>query len=113
VFDYQAHGEQPGFLPPNIDHHGTLAPAMAQAAISAQDIADAIAVRKYIYLWGWVRYRDVFPGTPKHISKFCWYLMFQGDPFAFVPNTQGPPGTPGTLTFTYVQHSEGNTAEDE
>jgi hypothetical protein len=36
--------------------------------------ADLIAVRdekKFFYIWGVVRYRDVFPKTPERITKFC------------------------------------------
>jgi hypothetical protein len=25
----------------------------------------------HLYIWGWARYRDVFIGTPEHLTKFC------------------------------------------
>jgi hypothetical protein len=112
-FNYSVTNEQRGFMGPRVDNVGGIAPAMTQAAITAQDLVDAQAQRKFIYLWGWTRYNDVFPNTPRHITKFCWLIQTQGDPLTFIPNTVGPVGTPGTLTFSYSQHSEGNSAEDE
>lgn len=36
-------------------------------------ISTAAANRKesYYYVWGWARYRDIFPKTPEHIIRFC------------------------------------------
>jgi hypothetical protein len=32
-------------------------------------------------LWGWARYRDVFEGTPEHITEYCAEVTgFYGDP---------------------------------
>jgi hypothetical protein len=45
---------------------------------------DLIAVRdgkKYFYVWGVARYRDVFPSTSEHVTKFCVVVMgMTGDP---------------------------------
>jgi hypothetical protein len=45
---------------------------------------DLAAVRegtRYFYVWGVVRYRDVFPGTPERITKFCAVLaQIYGNP---------------------------------
>jgi hypothetical protein len=30
---------------------------------------------QYTYFWGWVAYRDIFPGTRRHVSEFCTYLV--------------------------------------
>ena len=27
------------------------------------------------YVWGWVSYRDIFPGTKRHVSEFCKELI--------------------------------------
>jgi hypothetical protein len=35
----------------------------------------------FLYLWGWVRYFDVFPDTKEHITRFCGVVMPVGDPF--------------------------------
>jgi hypothetical protein len=44
--------------------------------IPAQQIKEVESLEhpKNLYLWGWARYRDIFPGSPAHISKFCFRL---------------------------------------
>jgi hypothetical protein len=45
---------------------------------------DLLAVkdgRKYLYVWGVATYRDVFPNTVEHITKFCVVATnISGDP---------------------------------
>jgi hypothetical protein len=113
VFNRAVTNEPRGFLGPREENVGGLAPGSGQAAITAQDIVDAQAGRKFIYLWGWTRYNDVFPNTPRHMTTFCWIIHVQGDPLTYVPHTDGPVGAPGTLTFSWFQHPEGNSTEDE
>lgn len=37
--------------------------------------------RKHFYVWGIAEYQDVFPGTPKRITKFCCFIgNVTGDP---------------------------------
>jgi hypothetical protein len=102
-----------GMIPPKSSLHGGLAPWLNQAAITPQDILDAQAGRKFIYLWGWIKYNDVFPQTPRHITRFCWVMTPIGDPMGFIPNTPGSPPTPGTMAFPFIHHTEGNSADDE
>lgn len=113
MFNYVVTAEQKGFIGPRETNVGVYAPSPTQAPITAQDLLDAQNGRKFIYLWGWTRYNDVFPGTPRHITKFCWTINSQGDPFTFVPHYEGPIGTPGRLAFGYTQHAEGNSANDD
>ena len=28
---------------------------------------------RILYIWGWVKYRDVFPGSPPHLTEYCVY----------------------------------------
>jgi hypothetical protein len=100
-----------GIIGPKETLTGGIAPQ--GAAVTPQDLADAQAFNKFIYLIGWVKYIDVFPNTPEHITHFCWLIFITGDPHTFVPNTAGQPPTPGTLSFTYLQHTEGNYASDD
>jgi hypothetical protein len=112
-FDSHAHGIGHGMIPPKSFFYGGLAPTYPQAAITPQDILDAQAGRKFIYLWGWIKYYDVFPSTRQHVTRFCWLITPAGDPRTFVPNTQGQPPTPGAMGFPSVHHIEGNCADDE
>ncbi len=98
-----------GFLAPKSNMFGGQAPP--GIGITPQDIVDAQNGRKFIYLWGWMKYFDVFPNTPEHTTHFCWLILISGDPFKFVPNTEGRPPTPGTLSFSLLQHTEGNYAD--
>jgi hypothetical protein len=29
----------------------------------------------YLYVYGWVRYNDIFDKTPRHVTKFCYQLL--------------------------------------
>jgi hypothetical protein len=98
-----------GMIPPKVESTGGMAPQ--NVPITPQDILEAQALRRFIYLWGWMKYYDVFPNTPEHTTHFCWLVLVVGNPITFVPNTLGQPPTPGTLDFTFVQHPEGNDAD--
>jgi hypothetical protein len=80
---------------------------MPKAAISLQDILDSQHGTKWLYIWGWARYSDVFANTPQHITRFCWVITPVGDPLAFDPNV------PSGIDFQTVHHTEGNCADDE
>ena len=39
--------------------------------------------RKFLYIWGTARYRDVFPDTPNRVTKFCVFAdAVMGDPMS-------------------------------
>jgi len=49
--------------------------------ISGQELLDIAAGRKFFYIWGIARYRDVFPETPERVTKFCVQaLTITGNP---------------------------------
>lgn len=39
-----------------------------------------IAGTRWLYIWGWAAYRDVFPGTVEHITRFAVRVVAGGDP---------------------------------
>jgi hypothetical protein len=102
-----------GTIAPRIEVYGGIAPPLSAAAITPQDIIDAHAGRKFIYVWGWIKYFDVFPKTPQHITRYCWLIDPVGDPLTFVLHTSGQPPTPGTLSFNTIHHAEGNCIDEE
>ena len=63
-FTTTAMGTGSGMIPPKSSLHGGLGPGAGQAAMTPQDILDSQAGRKFIYLWGWIEYNDVFPKRP-------------------------------------------------
>ena len=78
-----------GFSAPQTTYVGGIAPPYTLSAITPQDIIDVQQGRKYLYLWGWASYFDVFPNTPEHITRFCWSIAPVGDPFTYVPLSSG------------------------
>jgi len=49
--------------------------------IAAHDIISIHNHMGHLYLWGWARYNDVFPGTKQHITRFCTEITdVIGDP---------------------------------
>jgi hypothetical protein len=106
-FNYPTMQTGNSLLPPNAEVFGEIAPTPPIAAVSAQDLVDAQQKLKFIYVWGWARYSDVFPGTPQHITRFCWLVTAVGDPLAFTEKN------PGALSFSTSPHVEGNCADEE
>jgi len=53
----------------------------ANATVSASTLgikgADLTAVQngtKFFYIWGWAKYKDIFPDTPERITRFCVHI---------------------------------------
>jgi hypothetical protein len=103
------------FVGPKTDTFGSqvprITPGPAHNAITPDIITDVQDGRTFIYLWGWIKYHDVFPRTPEHITHFCWNIIVGGNPRTYVPNTPGLPPTPHTLQFQNLYHLEGNFAD--
>jgi hypothetical protein len=106
-FNYPTMQTGNSLLPPNAEVPGEIAPAPPSAAVSAQDLVDTQQKLKFIYIWGWARYSDVFPGSPQHITRFCWLVTAVGDPLASAAKH------PGALSFSTSPHVEGNCADEE
>ena len=98
----------PGLLGPKMPGTGGQAPHFPSAAITPQDILDIQGNRKFLYLWGWARYSDILPNTPRRITKFCWQIFVAGDPLAFNPSVD-----PQSIRFSNVHQARGNCADDE
>jgi len=95
-------------LAPHMDASGGLAPRPPHPAVTAQDIVGAQQGQKYVYIWGWARYSDVFPDTPVHLTRFCWLITCLGNPL-----THDPAEETKKITFSWILNSEGNCADDE
>lgn len=95
-----------GMIPPHGIVDGAGAPNAPDPEITAQNLFDVFLEKKYLYLWGWVKYNDVFPGTSQHITRFFWQIRCAGDPYTVKPG--GP-----DLNFAFTQYAEGNCADDD
>lgn len=69
--------------------------------IPATEVAMAVAGMRHLYGWGWVDYNDVFEGSKRHRTEFC---------FEIVPD-KGPPSQDTTLRF--VNHAQFNGADED
>lgn len=61
---------------PHVDRHALLGPkGTIRVDLNPPISLDTMKlVQKHqlsLYFWGWARYRDVFMGTPEHITMFC------------------------------------------
>lgn len=73
----------------------------AYACVSADDIKKFFAAEKALYLWGWVKYRDVFPASPERQTRFCYRLSVNGDP----TKASGPDNNVHWMTAIHVNHN--------
>jgi hypothetical protein len=108
-FDQQQGRVGRGFIAPNFDVGGGEAPPPPRV-VSPQDILAVQAGKKFLYVWGWIKYFDVFPNTPEHSTHFCWQFTITGNPLTFDPNARGQPPVAGTLAFNNIQCIGGNDA---
>jgi hypothetical protein len=59
--------------------------------ITADQIASIRTGEKNLYIFGWAKYFDGFPGTPERVTKFCYLVRPSttfDPPFAFFPHHQ-------------------------
>ena len=89
------------FLPPR---NFILSPVLPIGGIQPEDLAAVHAGNKFAYLWGVARYKDAFPDTPEHITKFCLAIVVNGDP-------SDP--DPSKVDFMYQFHAEHNCCDDD
>lgn len=110
-FDYPTADIGRGLLAPDGILYGGAAPKPNVSQITVRDIIEVQNGLKYIYLFGWATYSDVFAENKLHITRFCWRIDPLGDPTAFDPNSK--PGQPGHMQFITLHHPEGNCADEE
>ena len=105
VYDFPLDDERnigTALIPPDYTTEGSLAPHVPHPNITPQQIADVQRGTKHLYLWGWARYKDVFDDAAEHVTKFCWVVLPDGDPFD---------GKLEGVRFDRVLHKGGNYAD--
>jgi hypothetical protein len=72
---------------------------------------DLLAVKngtKHFYIWGTARYRDIFPGTPERVTKFCVYASaVTGDPTSPWHADNNP------MEIAFVTYERHNCADED
>jgi hypothetical protein len=109
-FNYQTSDIGTALIPPQTTVLSGIAPRAPAPAITPQDILDVQAGRRWLYVYGWAKYFDVFPNTKEHVTRFCWIIMPMGNPMTFKPDVKD---IPEPLRFPSVHFFEGNCADDE
>lgn len=84
---------------------GPKATMMLTPSIVAEDvILQAQKQASHLYVYGWVTYRDIFPRSPLHITKFCYELT------QVIGDTSDPNTSVEALFTSCAQH---NCSDDE
>ncbi len=47
--------------------------------VSVGSIAQVIKGERSLYMWGWAKYNDVFPGTRQHVTRFAVQIIIGGN----------------------------------
>ena len=58
--------------------------------------------KSHLFIWGWVTYKDIFVGTPTHLSEFCVELASMK---ATKPDVSDPTADLTWLTATCKTHN--------
>jgi hypothetical protein len=66
------------------------------------EMREVAAETKYLYIWGWARYRDTTSESRPHLTRYCFRVMGSGD---FTSETG--------VSFSFLFHDRGNCADDE
>ncbi len=65
-------------------------------------IESVITGGRHLYLWGWAKYRDVFPNTPLHVTRFAVQIRVGGNA-----------SDPQRISFQYSYLPTYNCADEE
>ncbi|SEP14896.1 hypothetical protein SAMN02990966_04115 [Rhodospirillales bacterium URHD0017] len=73
----------------------------ARVSVSAAEMKRLSEKGGHEYIWGWVDYNDVFEGTPRHRTEFCFEI------------TADPHPSGGDITLQFPAHGPFNAAEED
>lgn len=93
-------------IPTTISPKGKI--ASLPLAIDGLILAEVANRKKYFYIWGIATYRDVFPDTAEHITKFCCYAGdISGDPTMPFNQATNP------VNISFPMYDKHNCADEE
>ena len=106
-------GSKPEDVPTDFTDSGNIAPhavinsrAVPDPPLSTDDLIQVRDQSKFLYIWGWVRYRDVFQRTIWHRTKFFSRVEIYGD-------VEHPFQKDTFFMAKYIFQSTGNCTDDE
>jgi len=71
-------------------------------SIPLEDVVKVVSEAKQALIWGWAEYDDVFPNTPKHVSRIAVRITAGGNPY-----------DPGQVVFTTTFLGKYNCSDGE
>jgi hypothetical protein len=74
-FNFPSKGES---IPTLIGPHGTI--GSDPITVQGDELVRVQKGELYFYIWGWAKYRDVFPDTQEHVTRFAYRVTLLGDP---------------------------------
>jgi len=83
-----------------------LGPVFPSDGIKPEDLQAVHTSTKFAYVWGWLKYHDVFENTPLHITRYCFQIIVNGNPIDPGPELKG-------VDFMYPIHPQNNCADEE
>jgi len=103
-FDFTAAktATQPALIGPKSQIRGG-----TERPITAAEMVEVAAGKKFLYLWGWARYEDIFPDTKPHLTRYCTQVRAAGDLLSRPAKDR-----PGAFIHFSI-HPRGNCADDE
>lgn len=76
--------------------------------IDGSDLVAVATGSKHLYIWGVARYRDVFPETAEHVTKFCVHARaITGNPM------QGYDAKANIMDILFAHHFTHNCADED
>jgi len=101
--------EGTGLSPPHSKMQGGPFPRFGTPSLTPDELIKVREGNAFLYIWGWAKYRDVFRGTPEHITRFCFRINVLGDPYAFSPAAPHQ----GGFGFNYLHHGSDNAIDED
>ena len=102
-FRYETNEVAPALIAPK---SSILGPVVPSGGVTREDLLAVHQGTKFAYIWGWIKYFDVFPNTPEHITRYCYQIQVNGDPLSPGPDLKG-------VDFMYPIHLRNNCADEE
>jgi hypothetical protein len=81
-FDYPAeafHGKPPHVSPISMGPNSEL--GGVSVSVDVATLKEIGEKSKFLYIWGWIDYNDVFPDTPRYRTEFSFELVVRASPF--------------------------------
>ena len=78
-----------------------------EGTVSGDELVEVQKRMKHLYIWGWAEYRDIFPSSKMHITRFCYEVTnIRGNP------AQAFESSHNAVEMTFSVHETNNCMDD-